>query len=112
MKQLVTNAPVLRYYSLQDEVTIQCDASQSGLGATLLQNRQSVEYSSRALTSAETHYAQTEKELLAIVFACQQYDAYIYGRESVQVETNNKSQTLGADHTKPLRHLVGCRGCC
>ena len=94
MKQLVTNAPVLRYYSLQDEVTIQCDASQSGLGATLLQNRQSVEYSSRALTSAETHYAQTEKEFLAIVFACRHYDAYIYGRESVQVETDHKPLVL------------------
>ena len=72
---MVTNAPVLCFYSLHDEVTIQCNASQSGLGAALLQNGQPVAYSSRALTSAETHYAQIEKELLAIVFACQHYDA-------------------------------------
>ena len=94
LKQLVTNAPVLQYYSLQDDVTKQCDVSQSGLGATLLQNGQPVEYSSHALTSAEIHYAQIEKELLAIVFACQHYDVYIYGRESVQVEADHKPLVL------------------
>ena len=36
LKQLVTNTPVLRYYSLWDEVRIQYDASQTGLGAMLL----------------------------------------------------------------------------
>ena len=84
-------APVLHFYSLHDEITIQCDASQSGLGAALLQNGQPVAYSSRALTLAETHYAQ---ELLAIVFTCQHYDAYIFGRESVQVETDHKPFVL------------------
>ena len=35
-----------------------------------------------ALISAETQYAQIEKEHLAIDFACQHYDVYIFGRES------------------------------
>ena len=64
------------------------------MGAVLLQNGQPVAYSSRALTSAETHYAQIEKELLAIVFACQHYDAFIYGREQVHVETDHKPLVL------------------
>jgi len=51
-------------------------------------------YSSRDLTSTETHDAQIEKELLAIVFTCQHYDAYIYGREKVQMETDHKSLVL------------------
>ena len=33
LKKAVSSAPVLRYYNLEDEVTLQCDASQSGLGA-------------------------------------------------------------------------------
>ena len=70
LKQAVTSTPVLRYYHLKEEVTLQCDASQGGLGAALLQNGQPVAYASRALTATETHYAQIEKELLAIVFAC------------------------------------------
>ena len=63
------STPVLRYYNLQGEVTLQCDASQFGLGAALLQNGQPVAYASRALTDTETRYDQIEKELLAIVFA-------------------------------------------
>ena len=51
----------------QEEVTIQCDASETGLGAVLMQNGQSICYASRTLTDTETRYAQIEKELLAIV---------------------------------------------
>ena len=90
LKQMVTKTSVLRYYSLQEEVTIQCDASQTGLGAALLQNDQPVAYASRALTATEVHYAQIEKELLAIVFACQHFDAYIFGRQTVHIETDHK----------------------
>ena len=85
------STPVLRYYNLSDEVTLQCDASQSGLGAALLQNGKPVAYASRALTSAETQYAQIEKEPLATVFACERFDTYIYGRDAVTVETDHKT---------------------
>ena len=90
LKEAVTRTPVLRYYNLNEEVTLQCDASQSGLGAALLQKGQPVAYASRALTPAETRYAQIEKELLAIVFACERFDTYIYGRDVVSVETDHK----------------------
>ena len=100
LKEAVTNTPVLRYYHLEDEATLQCDASQSGLGAALMQLGQPVAYASRALTSAETGYAQIEKELLAIVFACDRFEAYIYGRDGVIVETDHKP--LESIMLKPL----------
>ena len=68
LKKAVTKTPVLRYYNVKEEVTIQCDASQHSLGAALLQNGQPVAYASRALSGTETRYAQIEKELLAILF--------------------------------------------
>ena len=100
LKEMVTRTPVLRYYNLKEEVTLQCDASQSGLGAALMQNGQPVTYASRALTPAETHYAQIEKELLSIVFACDRFDAFVYGRDLVNVETDHKP--LEAVFIKPL----------
>ena len=90
LKEMVTCTPVLRYYNLKEEVTLQCDASQSGLGAALMQNGQPVAYASRALTPAETRYAQIEKELLAIDVACDRFDAYVFGRDLVNVETDHK----------------------
>ena len=79
LKKAVSSTPALRYYNLMEEVTLQRDASQSDLGAALLQNGQPVVYASRALTATETRYAQIEKELLAIVFACEHFQAYTYG---------------------------------
>ena len=99
MKQLITNHPVLRYYDVSKEVTLQCDASQSGLGAALLQEGQPVAFASRAFTATEKNYAQIEKELLAIVHACERFDQYLFGRE-VTVETDHKP--LEAILRKPL----------
>lgn len=36
VKRLVSNHPVLRYHDINEAVTLQCDASEKGLGATLL----------------------------------------------------------------------------
>ena len=83
LKEAVTVTPVLRYYNLDEEFTLQCDASQTGLGAALLQKGQPVAYASGALTRAETRYAQIEKELLSIVFACDRFHTYVYGRKEV-----------------------------
>ena len=90
LKRAVTSIPILHYYNLKEEVTLQCDASQSGLGATLMQNGQPVTYASRALTPAKTNYSQIEKELLAIVYTCDHFNAYIYGRDAVHVKTDHK----------------------
>ena len=52
-KNLVCKAPVLKFYNVKEEVTIESDASLSGLGASLLQEGQPVAFASRALTPAE-----------------------------------------------------------
>ena len=87
LKQAVSAMPVLRYYNLKEDVTIQCDASQRGLGVALLQGGQPVLCT---LTDKEVNYAQIEKELLVIVFACEKFDAYIYGCDCVRVQTDHK----------------------
>ena len=89
IKRVLTSEPVLKFYEVDKPVTIQCDASQTGLGACLLQDGKPVAYASRALTSAEENYAQLEKELLAICFACGKFEQYIFGKDTV-VHTDHK----------------------
>ena len=50
MRELVIKHPVLKYYDLQEEVTMQSDASEYGLGAALLQNGQPVAFALRFLS--------------------------------------------------------------
>ena len=80
IRTAISRAPVLRFYSLQDELRLQCHASDKGLGAFLLQLQQPVSFASRALNQTETRYAQIEEEPLAIVLACKKFDKYNFGR--------------------------------
>ena len=89
IKNLVIKAPVLRYYDVNEEVTIQCDASPDGLGCVLLQNGQPVAFASKTMTETEKRYAQIEKECLAIVYARKKFNQYILGK-STKIETDHK----------------------
>lgn len=90
LKELISNAPVLALYDVRAPVVVSVDASSVALGAVLLQAGRPVEYASRTLTPAQTRYAQIEKELLAIVFACEKFHQYIYGKNEVIVESDHK----------------------
>ena len=74
---------------------IQCDASQHGLGAVLIQDSQPIAYSSRSLTNVEGRYAQIEEEMLSIVHAYKKFHPYIFGQEV----------TVYNDH-KPLEQIL------
>lgn len=94
VKRSLEDDAVLKYYDVNKSVTLSVDSSSYGLGACLLQDEQPVSYASRSLNSSEQNYAQIEKELLAIVYGCQKYHQYIYG----------KPVTIETDH-KPLEYL-------
>lgn len=89
IKKVISEAPVLKFFDPNDSVETQCDASDRGLGACLMQNGQPVAYASRSMTETETHYAQIEKEMLAIVFAVERFEQCVYGRP-VKVESDHK----------------------
>ena len=90
VKEMIISAPVLAYYDVTKPVVIQCDAPKRGLGAALLQEGRPVAFSSRVMSQTEQNYAQIEKELLAIVFACEEFDQYIFGRSDVVVESDHR----------------------
>ena len=87
------NTTQLRYYDRNLPVTVQADASLRGLGACLIQKHkgkdQLITFASKSLTDMETRYANIERELLAIVFACQRFSMYLLGRSFV-AESDHK----------------------
>ena len=82
---------MLKYIDHTKPTEGQGDASEKGLGFTLMHEGQPITFSSRALTPAETNYSQIEKELLAQIFGLERNHQYTYGRKI----------TLWTDH-KPL----------
>ena len=99
IKKLITKPPILKYYEPQKPLVLQCDASDHGLGAALIQEEKPIAFASRALTNAERNYAQIEKELLAIAYGTERFHQYTYGRP-VTVESDHKP--LEVIHQKPL----------
>ena len=99
IQDAITSAPVLKYFDPAEETHLQCDASETGLGASLIQNGQQVACASRALTSTEQNNAQIEKELLSIVFGVEKFHQYTYGRK---VHVGSDHKPLETIHTKPL----------
>lgn len=88
-KQLVSNASTLKYYDVSKPITLSVDASSEGIGAVILQDGQPVPYGWRALTDCQRRYAHIEKELLAIVYQCEKFHHYLYGKD-IQVESDHK----------------------
>ena len=89
VKEILSAAPVLKFFDPKEEVEIQCDASDRGLGACLMQKGQPVAYASLSMTATEVNYAQIEKEMLAILFAVERFEQCLYGRP-VKIQTDHK----------------------
>lgn len=93
-KKLIANAPTLMYYDINKPVVLQVDASDQGLGGTLLQSNengklQPVAYTSCSLNSTEQMYSQIEKECLAICNCFSKFDHWLFGKSDIEVHTDN-----------------------
>ena len=66
---------------------IMADASDFAVGAVLGQRNEKVfhpiYYASKLLNDAQQNYTTTEKEMLAVVFACDKFRAYILGAKVI-----------------------------
>ena len=71
------------------------DASTVGLGAVLVQEKNGVGravcYASRSLSSVERRYSQTAKEALALVWACERFNLYLYGLQTFDSVTDHEA---------------------
>ena len=76
---------VMSHLDPSAETQLKVDASPFGLGATLLQGSEDdvspIAYASHTLTDVERPYSQTEREDLAVVWACERFHIYLFGQE-------------------------------
>ena len=67
-----------------------------------MQQGKPITYASCTLSSSEINYAQIEKELLAIVFACSKFHYYIYGFATKVQSVHKPLETI---FKKPLHQV-------
>lgn len=94
IKKLITKRDHLKFFDTQLKTRLVTDASPVGLGAILMQLHGDVwlpvAYASKGLTETEMKFGQTEKEVLAIVWATERFHYYLYGRK-FQILTDCKA---------------------
>jgi RNase H-like domain found in reverse transcriptase/Reverse transcriptase (RNA-dependent DNA polymerase)/Integrase core domain/Integrase zinc binding domain len=90
LKRAIITAPVLRFFDVKADVTLQVDASSKAIGAVLMQDGQPVAYAAKSLSKSQTNYPQIEKEALAVRFGCLKFHEYIYGKSPITIETDHK----------------------
>ena len=87
IKFRLVEAPIMAKPDWNREFEIMCDASDFAMGAVLGQKDEKVfkaiYYASKTFNEAQENYSTTEKEMLAIVFACEKFRPYILGSHVV-----------------------------
>lgn len=84
IKEALVTAPILASPDFKKMFTIQCDASDVGVGCVLSQEDDDgrevvIAFASRTLSDAEKKYTVTEKECLAVLFGVHKFRCYIEG---------------------------------
>lgn len=107
-KDLITNAPILRYPDFNKTFELTTDASNYAIGAVLSQEGKPIAYASRTLNPAETRYSTIEKELLAVVFGTKYFRPYLYGQKFI-IYTDHKPLQWIFSLKDPASRLVRWR---
>ena len=106
LKLHVSNDVKLQFYDARKPLYMEVDTSKKGIGAVMLQedpimkddskpgsdipmNLRPILYASKTLSSTESNYSNTERELLGLLFAITHFKHFTYGR-LVHVITDHK----------------------
>ena len=110
LKRQIASAPVLAYFDKEAHTQIIADASPVGLGAVLIQEkngeRRAICYASRTLSNVERRYSQTEREALALVWACERFHLYVYRLPKFDLVTAHEAlKVIYSTKSKPSARI-------
>ena len=87
LKAKLADTPILHLPDVDRPFILRTDASETGIGAVLLQEFDGVKFpvafASKKLLDRERRYSTIERECLAVVWAVHKFQAYLYGKEFV-----------------------------
>uniref|UniRef100_A0A669BA80 Gypsy retrotransposon integrase-like protein 1 n=1 Tax=Oreochromis niloticus TaxID=8128 RepID=A0A669BA80_ORENI len=109
LKTEVARAGTLAYFDKEAPTRVIADASPVGLGAVLIQIQNAEEvpvcYVSRSLTDCERRYSQTEREALALVWACERLHPYVYDRKFDLITDHKPLEVIYSQRSKPCARI-------
>ncbi|GFO03171.1 reverse transcriptase [Plakobranchus ocellatus] len=93
IKRPFSSPPILVIPDMQETFIVRSDASDFGIGAVLLEDRDGTlmpcQYASRKFLSRESRYSAVEREALALVFAVTKFQRYLTFKHFI-LQTHHK----------------------
>nr|GEZ74279.1 reverse transcriptase domain-containing protein [Tanacetum cinerariifolium] len=87
LKEKLTEAPILIAPNWDQPFELMCDASDYAVGVVLGQRVEKhfwpIHYASKTMNQAETNYTTTKKEMLAVVYAFENFRSYLIMNKSI-----------------------------
>jgi hypothetical protein len=99
LKHCLTHAPLLVLPNFDKPFEVHCDASGTGIGGVLMQDRRPVAYFSEKLSGAQLNYPIYDKELYALIRVLQVWEHYLRPREFV-IHSDHESLKYLKSQTK------------
>ena len=102
---MLTSDCLMSHFDPSAETQLKVDASPFGLGAVLLQGSgddvRPIAYASHTLTNVERRYSQTQREALAVVWACELFHIYLFGQEFKLYTDHKALEVIYSPRSKP-----------
>jgi hypothetical protein len=110
LKQLLTQAPVLKLPDFSAPFVLETDASGYGLGAVLMQSGRPISFFSKAIGPKAAAMSTYDKEALAIIEALKKWKHY-FAASSLIIRTDQQSLKYIQDQklTEGIQHKLLCK---
>ncbi|GJZ91241.1 reverse transcriptase domain-containing protein [Tanacetum coccineum] len=109
LKKKLTKAPILIAPDWDLPFELMCDASDFAIGAVLGQRHEKhfrpIDYASKTMNEAESHYTTTEKEMLAVLYAFEKFRSYLVLNKSIVYMDHSALKYLFAKKDSKARLL-------
>nr|GFA83557.1 reverse transcriptase domain-containing protein [Tanacetum cinerariifolium] len=109
LKDKLTEAPILIAPNWDQPFKLMCDASDFAVGAVLGQRIEKhfrpIHYASKTMNQAEANYTTTEKEMLAVLYAFENFRSYLIMNKSIVYTDHSALKYLFAKKDAKARLL-------